>query len=979
VTRRPCARSCAAAALAVAALLAAGAVPARAQGLDALLGRTVTELRLMSEGQPLHDAQVEGLLELRAGQPLTMALVRETIVHVMSMGQFLDVRVEASPAGSGVAVVIDVVPLREVRRLVFRGALGLPEAALRTAAVERFGPSPPVGRAADIARTVEDTLRGAGYLRAAVTPQPVATASAGDLVFDVVSGTRAEIGTLSYRGSPDAAVTELRSRVPLKVGSAYEPAELRKHLDAFADSLRARGYFEAAAEPLPRVSETGTRVDLILTVTQGPLVTVRFEPPDAVPQKLQADLVPVAREGSADQDLLEDSEVRITDFLRAQGYRDAKAPFTRNEAGGVLTVVFHVTRGPLYRVSGLLISGTSVLGDADIRPKLRVLVGQPFVQATLDADVAAVKAEYLKRGFANAAVTGAAVAVPGGAAAGEIPVTVTVSAVEGPSTVVSAVELKGVQAIPDAELLAALQTRAAGPIFGPTIEADKARILNQYLDRGYRLASVDATVSLDAGHSSAVVAFVVREGPQIMVDHVLVVGNSRISERTIRNEIVLESGQPLSSSALEESQRRLSALGLFRRIAITELQHDGQNVRDVLVSVEETPSTSVGFGGGVEYQRVETAEFAPRGFLELGRRNLWGKNRSINFFSRVSFRHRTDTTVSPADGTATVQQGQTDLEYRVVGSYREPRAFGTSADLQTVVAFEQGSRTSYSYRHRSARVDLAKRINASWNFLGQYLIQRNDIFEDRINPVDRPLIDRLFPQVRIGSVSGTAVHDTRDDALDPARGGLVSLNAELALRPIGSEVGFVKTFLQGFIYRQLPSSRRIVLAGGARLGLGTGFPRDVERTDADGNPIILPDGTPLTQEVRDLPASERFFAGGDTTVRGFQLDRLGRPETFDRDGTPIGGHAEFILNGEVRVAMWKDVGVVGFLDVGNVFQAVNDVRLGRLRGGSGFGIRYKSPVGPIRVDFGFKLGALQTFGVDREHRFALHISIGQAF
>jgi outer membrane translocation and assembly module TamA len=223
------------------------------------------------------------------------------------------------------------------------------------------------------------------------------------------------------------------------------------------------------------------------------------------------------------------------------------------------------------------------------------------------------------------------------------------------------------------------------------------------------------------------------------------------------------------------------------------------------------------------------------------------------------------------------------------------------------------------------------------------------------------------------------VHDTRDDPIDPARGGLVSLNGELALRPIGSEVGFAKTFLQGFLYRQLPAKRRVIFAGGIRLGLGTGFPRDVERTDPDGNPMIGPDGQPLTVEVRDIPASERFFAGGDTTVRGFQLDKLGRPETFDRDGTPIGGHAEIIMNGELRLALSKKIGVVGFLDVGNVFEYVNDVRLGQVRAGTGFGIRYKSPVGPIRVDFGFKLGTLQTFGVEKESRFALHISIGQAF
>jgi len=979
VIGRPGVRSCAAGVV-LAVLLAAGAAPARAQGLDALLGRTVTDLRLLSGGQLVRDPQVEGLLEIRVGQPITMALVRETIVHVMSTGRFLDVRVEASPSEGGVAVVVDLIPLRDVQRIIFRGSLGLSETALRSAVVDRFGASPPMGRAADMAQTLGDLLRGAGFLRAAVTPEPMATsgAGAGDLVFDVACGTRAEIRTLEYRGTPESAVAELRSRVPLKPGAAYEPADLRTRLDALEEALRARGYYEARASASPDVAEGRVQVDLILSVTQGPLVTVRFDPADVIPLKLQGELAPVAREGSADQDLLEDSELRIRDYLRGQGYRYAKATPERAESKGVLTIVFHLTRGSLYRVSGVVVSGASAVTEAEFRSKLRTAVGRPFVQATLDADVAAVTAEYRSRGFAAAAVTSEVVPVPGGGFAGEIPVTVTLTAVEGPSTTVSGVTITGASAIPAAQLLAVVQTRVDGPLYVPTLDADKDRILLEYLNLGYRLASIAAEVSLDAGRTSAAVRFAVREGPQILVDHVLIVGNSRISERTIRNEVALQPGQPLSLAGMNESQRRLAALGLFRRVTISELQHGRENVRDVLINVEEAPATSVSYGGGVEFQKVETAEFAPRGFFGIGRRNLWGKNRSINFFSRVSFRRRTDTVLDPITGTS-AEQSFTDLEYRVVGSYREPRAFGTLADLQTAIAFEQGSRTSYSYRHRSARVDLAKRVGKTWRVLGQYVIQRNDIFEDRINPVDRPLIDRLFPQVRIGSVAGTAVHDTRDDPIDPGRGGLVSLNGELALRPLGSEVGFAKTFLQGFVYRQVPASRRIVLAGGMRLGLGTGFPRDVERTGPDGHPIIGPDGQPLTVQVRDIPASERFFAGGDTSVRGFQLDKLGRPETFDRDGTPIGGHAEIIMNGELRVAVWKDIGVVGFLDVGNVFEFVNDVRLSRLRGGAGFGIRYKSPIGPIRVDFGFKLGTLQTFGVNKESRFALHISIGQAF
>jgi outer membrane protein insertion porin family len=131
--------------------------------------------------------------------------------------------------------------------------------------------------------------------------------------------------------------------------------------------------------------------------------------------------------------------------------------------------------------------------------------------------------------------------------------------------------------------------------------------------------------------------------------------------------------------------------------------------------------------------------------------------------------------------------------------------------------------------------------------------------------------------------------------------------------------------------------------------------------------------------VTDLPASERFFAGGDTTVRGYALDRLVTPETIDRNGFPTGGHAVIVLNAELRVPVWGSVGAVGFMDAGNVFNRVSDFDLGEIKPTAGFGLRYLSPIGPIRVDLGFKLdrGVLPTG--EREKLTELHISLGQAF
>jgi outer membrane translocation and assembly module TamA len=142
------------------------------------------------------------------------------------------------------------------------------------------------------------------------------------------------------------------------------------------------------------------------------------------------------------------------------------------------------------------------------------------------------------------------------------------------------------------------------------------------------------------------------------------------------------------------------------------------------------------------------------------------------------------------------------------------------------------------------------------------------------------------------------------------------------------------------------------------------------------------DGTLIEDQIEDLPASQRFFAGGSTTVRGFQLDRLGVAEIIDLSGLSRGGNGIVVVNVELRRRLTRllgrDFGVVGFLDGGNVFRRAADVNLSRLRGAAGFGVRYDSPLGPLRLDFGFKLGS-RTINGNPERGWEYHLSIGEAF
>jgi outer membrane translocation and assembly module TamA len=270
-------------------------------------------------------------------------------------------------------------------------------------------------------------------------------------------------------------------------------------------------------------------------------------------------------------------------------------------------------------------------------------------------------------------------------------------------------------------------------------------------------------------------------------------------------------------------------------------------------------------------------------------------------------------------------------------------------------------------------MDVIRRLTTALRISGRYSLSSTRTFDEQLSEEDQSTIDRLFPRVRLSGFSGAIAHDTRDDLLEPTGGMFLSGEGTAAARTLGGQVGFMKAYVQAFAFRTVPGTQRLILAMRAAVGLADGFERIVDPVEPAGQPI---DGEPIA--VEDLPASERFFAGGDSTIRGYALDSVGAPETISANGFPTGGNAVLLLNGELRFPVWRDFGAVVFVDGGNVFRRVTEFDIGELRGSVGFGVRYRSPVGPIRIDLGFKMDRRENRGT-LEPRTALHFSLGQSF
>lgn len=951
-------------------------------------GQQVTAIAIVLDGAPANDPSLPQLLDVAVGQPLDPARVRSSIQHLVHLGRFATVDVFAEPDASGVRLRVELTSAQRVGSIRVEGALGPFEGDLVRAVREQLGSGALASNVDQAVSVVQDVLGSRGYLRSQVATRFDETARR-DVVTLVLTGDpgpRWQVGTVTVTGLPQAEQASTLTALGIHTGMPYDRGELDARVQRYTQRLRESGYYEAVLRSTPVPAEGATSINLTIDVTRGPLVSLTFEG-DALPESVRRELVPVREEASVDEDLLEDSRGRIVTWLQERGYWRARVSYSRRQTENGLEVVFTIARGRMYRVRSLLIGGAQAHPEATLRQRIAVESGELFVPSELAAGIASITQLYQNSGFPSARVEQALVDVSAPSLSPDVEgaIEIRLRVTEGARATLSAITFEGVQALDESALRAVLTIAPGQPFSSAAVVASREAVLRRYLDEGYRQAQIE--LRLDNGPTPGAIAVTLAlvEGRQTIVDRILVVGNVRTSEDTIRRELRIATGQPFGLSRVFESQRRLTALGLFRSVRIVDVGQAGEAAHDVIITVEEAPVTTIGYGAGLQGgNRLRTVaesgaveenfEFAARGFFEAGRRNLWGKNRAIGLFLRASVRPRDFPGDPERDGT-----GLAFNEYRVLGTWREPRALLDSANLDVAAFVEQAVRASFSFRRQQARVDWSRLFGEHTTVVARYGIGRTELFDARIDPEDQLNVDRLFPQVRISSVTNSVIRDTRDDPLDPGRGLFIAVDGELAGRTIGSEVGFAKTLLQGFVYRRIPGARRIVVAGGARLGLARGLPREIGRLGDDGQPLFGPDGQPLVDVVTDLPAAERFFAGGDNTVRGFAQDRLGEPATLDRNGLPTGGNALLIFNTEVRVPVWRGLIAAAFVDAGNVFLRVSTLDLAEIRGAAGFGFRYLSPIGPIRVDLGFKLSPMTFANGTRESRTALHITVGQAF
>jgi outer membrane protein insertion porin family len=891
--------------------LAAGSLVAPAsasRGVSAAASSNETVLAVEVEARQAQ--RLRAFVALTPGQPLDREAVRRAVELMFATGRFEDVPVELvrDEQGRGVTVVFRPLPAPLLAAVRVEGDRVLSAGAL--ARIARLRPGEPLWRSRleRAARDVGLALARRGMPEALVDADAVRVADGADAVFRVHAGPRVTVGRADVEADSPVDTAALRQLARPRAGAIYRKEQADAAAEAMRRQLVRAGRWRAAVELRPTYDPGRGIMDLVFHLHPGPQMKVEVRGTPGRGERL-ASIRDLLRESGVSADALAAASEQLETRLRALGYREVVVKLVSEAHESSETLVYQVEPGPRAIAASVELRGA----DPSLLAGLRTRAGRPIVDAALDEDVRALVARLSERGHFEAAFE---TELPEGG--GNLAVVFV--ARPGPSAVVRSVAVEGPAPPTERdERPPELAVRAGLPYRLAEVARSRDALASAWRRVGYLEVKVRPEISLSPAQDEASIRFVVEPGARNVVDHLVLAGLQRTRPEVVEREMVLRVGEPFSFERVLESQRRLSSLGIFERVSISELD-PGREPRAVVVSVQEAPRTTVSWGLGYsEQDRV-------RGSVELTRRNLWGLGRSASLFARGSFRGS-----------------------RLLANYREPWLFGKRLDSFVTGFWEQEARTSFDYSRGGGTLQVGRTVDLRTSLILRYLLQDTHVYNQRV-PIDE--IDRQYRTYTVSGPSASVVFDSRDDPLEPKRGVLLSADAQLSLRGLGGE-SFLRGYFQAASVHQLGSDLVLVVSG--RLGLAES----------------------LAAQTPYLPLPERFFAGGDYGPRGFAEDAVGPQLPGSNGGLyPTGGNALVLGGTELRYNVTHSFQLASFLDVGNVYTEVHDIALGALRRSVGLGVRYRTPIGPVRLDWGYVLDR-QASDVGSRYRF--HFTVGHAF
>ena len=699
---------------------------------------------------------------------------------------------------------------------------------------------------------------------------------------------------IEIRGNRRTQESTIRFYLQTDVGKPYSPQTLSEDIKKLY-ALRTFDDIRVTAEEI----EGGIR--LIINVVEKPTIRkVTFSGNQAIKADEITKRILLKERATFDRNLLNDTVASLQQHYREEGFYFAHVtPEITEVADNQVDIALRITEGRKIRINRIRFTGNKFFPDEALRRTIQLkeyllpVVSGPaslYRPETLRVDLQLLEQLYQNNGFINVQVGEPVVEI--NREAGAISITVPIAR-EGDQYKIGQVVLTGDEVFTEEELRQIVRV-TPGEIFSREgLRRDILTLTEAYTDQGYAFADVAPTISVNEQTRLIDLNITARPGPKVYIGRIDIIGNERTRDAVIRRELRFDEGELYSGSKVRRSRQRLMNLQYFEEIKLDTTRRPEEGLLDIAVEVTERSTGQ--FTAGLGFSSVETVVFT----ASVTQSNLFGRGQSLSASARV---------------------GGISQDFAI--NFQEPWLFGRPINFDASVYRRFEDFLTFDSERIGFSLGIGRAFGEFTRISLTYGFEILDLSD--LEPSASELLQEQEGRSSTSSLTPRIIRDSRNNPFDPSQGSLNTLEFEFA--GLGGSNRFYKLIGSSTWYFSLPAQLTGFVRG--RFGYGAGYAGE------------------------DLPAAERFFLGGVTTVRGFEFRDLG-PQ--DREDNPLGGTSFLQFNLEVGRSLGRLLRLVAFVDAGNVYDDRNNFDFSDLRRSAGFGIRVVTPVGPIRLDYGFKL------------------------
>ena len=705
---------------------------------------------------------------------------------------------------------------------------------------------------------------------------------------------------------------EFKDYIHIESGDVFDRDKIDRGIKMLREYFRRLDYINPLIGPY-KFSDG----ELVMPINPGPKLEVAFEKNEAISRKRLMKELPFMEDGEVTDESVEEAADKIKNLYLREGYYNAKAASAYKTDQDYITVTFFIFESERVLLRDVSFSGNTISDDV-LKSIIPFEENKPFNATLLNESKDALIIFYNALGYLQADVAEIKTDLHNDNKGLSLKFVIN----EGRQTLIKSVKISGNSQISVSDIQSALRLKEDSPYNIIDIRDARYRIQSLYSKRGYMDARIEVKTTIY--DDKAFLDYQIIENRPSVVGKIIIRGNVKTKEKIIRRELTLAEGETYNAEEVLNTKERLYRLGIFSEVKIDILAPDNKEdgyEKEMLITLKESDPGSVEMSLGYgDYERF-------RGSIDVRYINIGGYNRQIGFRTEIS-----------------------EVEKKYVLDFREPRLFNYPA-LPFNASLTKESRSSINIDTKEVlyKIDKTSFVAGIEKELKKGLkagLSYEYSFNDTTDVTPGVILSREDTgTLAISSISPSLFYDLRDNPFDPTSGSLHAITLKFASKAYLSETEFIKGTFQSSWFFLLKKGIvfAVSLKGGAAHSFG---------------------------ETDELPLIERFFLGGRTTVRGYGHDLLGPKGA---DNSPTGGNVFALVNGEFRIPIRKGFGIVTFVDGGNVWRRVNDLN-GELKYTAGLGLRYRTPVGPVRIDYGHKLNREQD-----ESAGEFHFSFGHAF